>query len=384
MPSTPESFLECLVAVPSVSSANSEDSVRTVLELARAEEPERTLQGYDGGLKTNVLLRRGPRSATGDGLTLSGHLDVVPADEEDWASDPWTLTDGGDRWVARGACDMKGFVALALDRFRRLDPERMKAPLALLLTADEEVGSIGAQQWVAQHADRVDLPRQIVIGEPTELAAVRLHKGHLRLQLTINGRPAHSGYPHRGQSAIEPAGPALEALAALRRELELESSDASQYFPDVPFVTLNVGRIAGGSATNVIPDLCTIDLGLRPLPGMAPGQLTQRLEATLAKALDGSSWSLAVDNDSPPLLTRPEAPLYRVLCDLLQQQGDVGVSFSSDGGTLARTGADCVLFGPGSIGVAHRANEFLPKDQFWRAGEILDDLIEHFCGARPQ
>ena len=390
MPTTAEVFLDRLVAEPSVSAAPSAPIVATVLELADPAPDEVMRHDYDAGRKSNLLLMRGPRLDDLDnpapdrpaGLTLSGHLDVVPADEPDWRGDPWRLTDLGDRWAGRGTSDMKGFVALALDRFRRLDPNSMTAPLALLLTADEEVGSIGAQRWVAERPD-TPLPRQVVIGEPTQLTAVRMHKGHLRLRLELAGHAAHSGYPHRGANAIEPAGPALVALAALRRELEAQSHPAAEHFPEVPFVTLNVGRIAGGVATNVVPDRCTLDIGLRPLPGDTSEALIERLEAVLSGALEGVDWSLAIDNDSPPLRTRPEAPLFGALRDLLGQTADPGVGFSSDGGTLARRGLDCVLFGPGSIEVAHKANESLPKDQFERAGAVLDDLIERFCGARP-
>ena len=382
MPPGPEALLRSLIAQPSVSSVPSDAVVATTLELAEAAPTEIVVQDYDEGRKHNVLLTRGPRLDGGEGLTLCGHLDVVPADESDWETDPWELSDRGDRWAGRGTADMKGFVALAIDRFRRLDATDMRAPLAILLTADEEVGSLGAQRWVSDQAAPT-LPRQVVIGEPTGLKAVRLHKGHLRLRLTIEGQAAHSGYPRRGRSAIEPAGPALVALAALRRELEDETHEDSRHFPEVPFVTLNIGRIEGGVATNVIADRCVLELGLRPLPGVSSRELTERVNATLSAALGDADWSLAVDNDSPPLRTRGDSPLYTALTAELGQRGDVGVGFSSDGGTLARLDLDCVLFGPGSIEVAHRANEFLPKDEFERAGGVLDHLIERFCGTRP-
>lgn len=352
-----------------------------VIQQSGAASSETTQQIYQRGHKVNVLIQRGPQRPDREGLVLCGHLDVVPAEAAGWASDPWTLTERGDRWAGRGACDMKAFVALALDRFRRLEDSVLDAPLALLFTSDEEVGSVGAQRWLETG---FELPRQLLIGEPTELRAVRMHKGHLRLRLTLEGSAAHSGYPHRGVNAIEPAGRAITALTALRSELEAERPEHHQQFAEVPFVTLNLGRIDGGVATNVIPDRCTLELGLRPLPGMKAADLVPRVEQTLAAALGATPWSLEIDNDSPPLLTPSSAPLYSTLCELLGQTGDESVSFASDGGTLSRAGNDCVLFGPGTIEVAHRPDEFVPKNDFQRAGEILDQLIERFCGVSPQ
>ncbi len=342
----------------------------------------RTLPAGEG--KVNVWAEMGPPAAgEGAGLVLCGHLDVVPADEAGWESDPFTLTDRGDRWVGRGSCDMKGFLALALAACAAAGTEALEAPLCLLATCDEEIGSLGAQRFAA--APPGPLPRAVVIGEPTGLAAVRLHQGHLRLRLTLAGRAAHSGYPRGGLNAIEPAGPALEALAALRRELAAERVAASEHFPELPCAALNVGTIAGGSAVNVVPECCVVELGVRLLPGMAAGILVERVRASLASALQDApltSWQLEVVNLSPPLATPADAPLHRELCDLLGQPQSVAVNYSSDGGALAMLGLDCVLWGPGSIEVAHRANEFLPKVEWQRAGELLDALIERFCGPR--
>lgn len=174
------------------------------------------------GDKANLVIRLGPADAdpTRRGLVLSGHMDVVPADEDGWESEPFTLTAREDRYVGRGACDMKGFLALAMNRTRALDPARLARPLALVFTYDEELGTLGARHFV-ETWDAQTLPRDAVIGEPTSLAVVRMHKGYLKLRVAFTGRAAHSGYPHLGQNAIEPAGRAIVALASLRREREI-------------------------------------------------------------------------------------------------------------------------------------------------------------------
>ncbi len=381
MPSAAASLLAELVGHPSTSDRDSTGFVKWLVDRFGRDDAEVTVQRYAGGTRSNLLLVRGGPIVDDAGLLLAGHLDVVPAEEPEWRSDPWTLTDGGDRWVGRGACDMKGFVALALDRFGRSASTTLQAPLAVLLTSDEEVGSIGAQRWVERLSD-IALPRQVLIGEPTDLRPVRMHKGHLRLRLEIRGTAAHSGYPHRGHSAIRPAGPALVALAELERELATETPEHGDRFPEVPFVALNVGRIDGGAAVNVIPDRCVVEFGLRLLPGLSTESVLPRGERTLDAALRDEAWDLEVDNDSPPLLTAADAPLYLALGELFPAGDDSGVSYSSDGGALARLGLDCVLFGPGSIEVAHKPNEFVPKAELERAGEIIDRLIDRFCGVR--
>ncbi len=162
------------------------------------------------GAKTNVVAWVGPQpTADRRGLVLSGHMDVVPAEEDGWTSEPFALTDGGDRWVARGACDMKGFLALATNlaaEAAEAGTARWRAPLALVFTYDEEVGTLGAKRLTESFPEAAALPRSAIIGEPTSLRVVRTHKGHFKLRITLHGVAAHSGYPHLGANAIEPAG----------------------------------------------------------------------------------------------------------------------------------------------------------------------------------
>src|SRR5262249_5049750 len=153
-----------------------------------------------------------------------------------WESDPFTLTERADRYVGRGTCDMKGFLALAANLAIAAAARRLTQPLALVFTYDEEVGTLGARHLVETCPEARALPSSVVIGEPTELRVVHAHKGHITLRVTLHGRSAHSGYPHLGRSAIEPAAAVIDALAALRRELAAEATPHAALFPEVPFV----------------------------------------------------------------------------------------------------------------------------------------------------
>jgi acetylornithine deacetylase len=329
------------------------------------------------GRKTNLLIQTGPEES--GGVILSGHMDVVPAEETDWRSDPFTLTHEEERLVGRGTADMKGFLALAVNRLGALEPDTLRHPLVLLLTYDEEIGTLGARRFTETWASTAALPRDVIIGEPTSLRVVRLHKGMLRLRLGFEGVAAHSGYPHLGRNAIEPAAQAIVALRRLRRTMESERPPHGEHFPDVPFIALNVGTVSGGSAANVIPDRCVIELGIRLLPETAAQAVMDRVGSTVKEALPNESFSLELVSESPAMMLDQDADIYRSLCRLVGQHESVGVAFATDAGWLQRAGFRCVLFGPGSIEVAHRANEFVPVAEFRRAEELLANIVQRRC-----
>jgi acetylornithine deacetylase len=336
----------------------------------------------DGG-KTNVIAWVGPEPEDPErhrgGLVLSGHMDVVPADEEGWRHDPFSLADEGDRWTGRGSCDMKGFLALAANLAAEAKTERWRAPLALVFTYDEEVGTLGAKRLIESFPAAGRLPRAAIIGEPTSLRVARTHKGHAKLRVTLHGTSAHSGYPHLGVNAIEPAGRVIVALATLRRELEAETAPNRDLFPEVPYVPLNVGTVHGGSAINVVPDRCVVEVGFRPLPGVTSEELVERVSRAARAAASPFEPTIELLSDSPPLLLDAASPIHRHLCGLVGQSADASVSFATDAGWLQRLGMDCAIFGPGSIEVAHKPNEFLPKDEFATARGLLERMVDHFC-----
>lgn len=341
--------------------------------------------GYSDVPKENLVVEIGP--PTGEerrGLTLSGHVDVVPADEPGWTRDPFELHDAGDRLYGRGACDMKGFVALAINALRRWNERsaELRAPLALVLTYDEEVGTIGARHFseAYRRGDRA-LPRRTVIGEPTSLRAVRLHKGHAKARVVVRGTPAHSGYPHLGHSALVPMARAVVALSEVGEELKTDRPPQAEHFPEVPFVALNLATLEAGSAINVVPDRAELHLGFRVLPGMDAGEVDRRLRQRLEDELDGEDWSYEPYDRSPPLLLDADHDLHRAVCSLHNQEETVSASYATDGGWLQEAGFDCVLYGPGDIGVAHKPDEWVPKDELATCASDLDRLIERYCVA---
>jgi acetylornithine deacetylase len=370
MPLTDVELLRRLVAIDSTSALSNlpiADEIASYVE--QSASSIEYLKSPDGE-KANLLIRFGPEPAgDGRGLILSGHMDAVPAREAGWESDPFTLTDRDDRYVGRGAADMKGFLAVAMNA--AISAENLRAPLMLLFTYDEEVGTLGAREFA--HGKRRPLPRHCIIGEPTSFRPVRAHKGHLKLRVSTTGKSAHSGYPHLGDNAIEKVRPVLDGLANLRRELESESTEHAELFADAPYVPLNIATIHGGIAVNIVPDRCEIDIGIRLLPGMSTDAMLARVQRA------GGDATCEVLSDSPPMLLPRESAIYEAALPFANRNGVESVSFASDAGWLQTLGIDCLLFGPGAIEVAHKPNEFTPKDEFHRAGDVLRALIAGFC-----
>lgn len=318
-------------------------------------------------------------TAEGSGLLLSGHVDVVPANEPEWTTEPFELNETPDAYVARGACDMKGFVALAINALREACRGPIRAPLALLLTYDEETGTYGAQHFADRWQRQAPLPRAVIVGEPTSLRAVRMHKGHMKMRTTFRGRTAHSAYPHLGHNAIEPAARVVTALAGLNKRWADMRNEASVHYPESPSPTLNVGRIRGGDAINVVPDWCAVELGVRLMPGMNPDDFERQVREVIRNSAGDTAHSIESLGTSPALLLREGAPVYRLLCELVGQRETIAVSYATDGGPLATLGLDCVVWGPGDIAVAHKPNERLPKADFIQAAELLRSMIHKFC-----
>ena len=276
---------------------------------------------------------------------------------------------------------MKGFLALAINRLAATDIPRLRHQLVLLFTHDEETGTLGARRLLEEPAVVPPLPTAAIIGEPTSLRVLRMHKGHLRLRVVFTGVPAHSGLPHLGVNAVEAAGRAIVALTELRLALERERPPNAEHFPEVPYVTLNVARVAGGGPTNVVPADCVLDLGVRLLPGMSADEMTGRVRAVLKDAVSPVPFELAVLGETPPMMVAESAPILRLLAGELGQTGAGSAPFGTDGGWLSRLGLDCVIWGPGSIEVAHKPNESLPVAEFVRAGELLTRIVHRSCVA---
>lgn len=328
------------------------------------------IEGHPGKFNLVASLGSGP-----DGLVLSGHTDTVPFDESRWTSDPFTLTERDHRWYGLGTCDMKGFFAVVLDALSALDLRRLNHPLILIATADEESSMCGARALLETHRQ---LGRHAVIGEPTGLKPVRLHKGIAMEAIRLSGRAGHSSDPALGNSALEGMHRVITELLAWRSELQQRYRNPL-FAVEVP--TINLGHIHGGDNPNRICGACELTFDIRPLPGMDLDELRGELDRRLASCLQDSGLGIertALFSGIPAMETSAQSPIVRA-AEQLTGFAAGAVAFATEGPYLNQMGHDTVILGPGHIDQAHQPDEFLALDQVEPARAIIRALVERFC-----
>ncbi|OLU20672.1 MULTISPECIES: acetylornithine deacetylase [unclassified Pseudomonas] len=309
------------------------------------------------------------------GLVLAGHSDTVPFDEALWQSDPLKLTDTGDRWVGLGVCDMKGFFALIIEAVQTLLDQPFKQPLIILATCDEESSMSGARALA--EAGR-PLGRAAVIGEPTGLKPIRLHKGVMMERIDILGQSGHSSNPALGRSALDAMHEVMGELMQLRRQWQQEYRNP-QF--SVPQPTLNFGCIHGGDNPNRICGQCSLEFDLRPLPGMQP----EALRAAIRQKLQPLAERHEVSIDFAPLF--PAVPPYEQpadaelvrLAERLTGHTAQAVAFGTEAPYLQQLGCETLVLGPGDIDCAHQPGEYLDTDRLIPTVQLLRQLIQHYC-----
>lgn len=368
-----------LVAIPSVSSpdARHDQSNRGVIDkLAEwAEHLGMKVEVQplpDAPDKANLVATLGDGD---EGLVLSGHTDTVPFDEAQWATDPFELVDRDDKLFGLGSADMKGFFGAALHAIARLDAGKLKQPVVLLATADEESTMAGARALVDAARPTA---RYAIVGEPTGLRPVRMHKGILIEGLRIDGRSGHSSDPSLGHSALEAMHGVIGELLALRSELQ--SQHRSELFA-VPVPTMNLGRIEGGDSPNRICASCSLTFDLRPLPGMdlsgTRRVVRERVDRLLADTPFEVSWSAPIDG-VPPFETPADATLVRA-AEAHTGQDAVAVMFCTEGPFLAQMGMETIVCGAGSIDVAHQPDEYTDRAGVAAAIDFYEAMARRFC-----
>lgn len=309
------------------------------------------------------------------GLVLSGHTDTVPFDEEKWQSDPLQLRQCDQRFYGIGSADMKGFFAVVIEALRELPLRQLKQPLVIVATADEESTMCGAKSLADLHRR---LGRHAMIGEPTGMRPVHMHKGISMESIRLSGRSGHSSDPALGVNALDGMHRVLGEVIRWRSDLQRRYQNPAFA---VAFPTLNLGHIHGGDNPNRICGQCELQFDLRPLPGMAleelRDELRQRLNAIL---LDSElNWELTPVFDGIPAMETPrEAAIVRAVERLTGTEAGA-VAFGTEGPYLNSMGMETVICGPGSIDQAHQPDEYLPLKHIQPAINLIQSLVRQFC-----
>ncbi len=371
--------LEALVAIPSVSSHSERWDMgnRPVVEQLAVWLDELgfqcellSIEGNPDKVNLIATLGSGP-----GGLVLSGHTDTVPYDDARWQTDPFKLTERDNKWYGLGATDMKGFFPVAIEAARAFVDTPLQQPLIILATADEESSMSGARALAELGRPKA---RYAVIGEPTSLVPIRMHKGIMMEEIKIQGQSGHSSNPALGNNAMETMHKAIADIMQFRGELQARYQHAGF---EIQVPTLNLGCIHGGDNPNRICGHCDMQFDLRALPGMdneeLRGLIRQRLQPLAEQS--GTTIELQTLFGGVPAFEESATSAIVKAAEKLTGNSAESVAFATEAPFLQQLGMETIVMGPGSIDQAHQPDEFISLNQIQPAVNTLKALIRQFC-----
>ena len=334
--------------------------------------------------KANLYATVGPEDR--GGIMLSGHVDVVPVDGQAWTTDPFTLTEKDDKLYARGACDMKGFVALMLVYAVEAKRRGLATPLHLAISYDEEVGCVGVRGLIDMLNDLPVKPLMCIVGEPTGMQPTVAHKGKRSFRGHVRGKECHSSLAPQGVNAVEYAAEMVAYIRGVSKRLRREGPFDDKY--DVVHTTAHVGVMHGGTALNIVPKDCSFDFEFRHLPEQDPDALFDEVrrfaDETLGpemRATDpdaGFSWEEI--SSIPALAIEPDAEVVTLVKQLAERNDHGKVAFGTEAGLFqTRGGIPTVVCGPGHIDQAHKPDEFISLEQLRKGEVFMERLLDRVC-----
>jgi acetylornithine deacetylase len=324
--------------------------------------------------KQNMIATLGSGSS---GLILSGHTDTVPCNEELWNSDPFSLSERDNRFYGLGTADMKSFLALAMAACSGIEAKHLQQPVILLATADEESSMAGARALAGAGQPTA---RYAVIGEPTDLKPIRMHKGIFMEAIRVQGQSGHSSDPSLGANALEGMQVIIEELITWRTQLQQDfRSDAFK----VPYCTLNLGHIHGGDNPNRICGDCELQIDFRFIPSLNHSDLRQELHTRLQNVLAKRKPELQISFESladgiDPLETPATSNLVQT-AERMTGAVAGAVGYATEAPFLSSMGIETLVMGPGSINQAHQPDEYLELAQLEPTVDYLQQLIKTYC-----
>ncbi|CAM3059292.1 acetylornithine deacetylase [Paracoccus nototheniae] len=333
------------------------------------------------GQKANLWATIGP--ADQPGVILSGHTDTVPVDGQDWASDPFTLTERDGRLYGRGTCDMKGFLACVLAAVPEFAARDLTRPVHLAFSYDEEVGCVGVIGLLEMLQAEGIRPAMCIVGEPTSMQVVIGHKAKRSMRVTVRGRACHSSLAPQGVNAVDYAALLVVRMQDISARLAASGGRDPEY--DITHSTAHTGTIRGGTALNIVPDHCVIDCEFRVLPSEDADALVQELRDYASNELLPQMQAIApeagIDIDLyaqfPGLDTAPEAPVVTLTKRLTGSNSHSKVAYGTEGGRFHQMlDVPTVICGPGSIGVAHKPDEYIDPSQLDACDAFLRRLAD--------
>ena len=373
-------LVESLVRMNTVSQNSNLELIHFIRdELARIGVRSRLSFNADKS-KANLFATLGENRAAG--IILSGHTDTVPWDGQDWSVPPLgaVVRDVTEpRLYGRGSADMKGFIGVALAHAEAFLNSPAPFAIHLALSYDEEVGCFGVTELIADLRAAGIKPMACIIGEPTGMVPAIAHKGVYRYQCCVRGKEAHSSLTPQSVNAIEMAARLIGKLRDMAEGFERNEPRYAGF--DVPFSTASVGQFQGGIADNVVPRDAWFRYEFRDLP-TADAKLMQSeimaqagaLEVAMKAVAPEAGFSFETICEIPSFLGSADDPITRLAQRLSGQSHTTQVAFGTEAGIFKQSGIPTVVCGPGSIGQAHQADEFVSLAQLAQCERFMQRL----------
>jgi acetylornithine deacetylase len=331
------------------------------------------------GKKSNLWATLGPADVPG--YILSGHTDVVPVDDQDWTDSPFRLTERDGKLFGRGSCDMKGYVACCLAAVPDMLSAKLKKPLHLAFSYDEEVGCFGVRSMIAKITERPARPIACFVGEPTEMDVVIGHKAKRSFKVIVHGRTCHSSLAPLGVNAVEYAARVIAKIRDISDRMAKKGVRDELY--DVPFTTGHTGYLHGGTALNIVPDIATFEFEFRTIAADKSSDLVKEVVDYAREVLEPEMKAVAPEagfdfqdrSEFAGLDTAADAEITLLAKQLSGRNSHAKVAYGTEGGLFSQAGIPTVVIGPGSIDQAHKADEFIKVTELEKCGAFLDRLI---------
>ena len=375
---TPIDMLGRLIAFETVSAKSNKSMIDFIAGYLDGHGISCNMAPNEEGSKVDLIATVGPMVE--GGIVLSGHTDVVPVEGQAWLSEPFQMMEKDGLLYGRGACDMKGFIAVVLALVPDMLEMDLKRPLHLVFSYDEEIGCLGAPSLIARMIKDVPMPQAAIIGEPSSMKLVNAHKGVLVFETVVTGSPAHSSQTHNGVNAIDMAAECIRFLKSRAEKFKENGSQDERLHP--PYNTLSISMIEGGTALNIIPEECKFTWDCRSI-GIGDGDLlvkdfdrycNEQILPPMKEINADVNIVTCMSAAIPPLTPSDDNPAEALVRQLTGQNQAFGVAFAAEAGMFQEAGVPSVICGPGSVDQAHQPNEYIEIAQIDACTEFIRQI----------
>ena len=373
-------ILEKLIAFDTVSSNSNLEIISYCEKILKDAGAEITLIKNKEGTKANLFATIGPVDKPG--IILSGHTDVVPVTNQKWKTNPFELTEIDNKLYGRGTADMKSFVACALYAASKASSMNLKTPLHFSFSYDEEIGCVGVRSLIEMLKNSSINPLFCIVGEPTSMQVMSGHKGKVNASVLIKGKEAHSALTTKGLNSIYLASEFIQGIQSIQTNLINNSTHDNDF--EVPYTTLQVGKIEGGVAVNIVPSSSSLLFEIRSLHSDDPNlilkdikNLSENIIKSHIDKFPDTEIEIKVTSQYPALNTMKNSDVISFLNGLTGNNSVEKVSFGTEGGLFSNElNIETAICGPGSMNQGHQPNEYIEKAQIDLCDQMLENLLD--------